>query len=383
MSLELRLHTGHPTYVPSWTAPRVSAPVALARAVQHLLAAREQGWADLTHTMAIAGLRPGGLASGSVFQRALALDTLAALAAEGVDLPQAMLRGELAALMVERDPESGGFKSFPRLLELPPDANDLAQVIQAALAVEPARATRWFAQPLALVERLAAGANGAIPTWLVDPVAADEPSLRYRAAIAAYWGSAPDTEIAANLAYACWRLDSKRHAQLVREAAEFVAARQALDGSWESGRHCGKAYGTWMATRLLAVVEGHEDALVGAADWLESEESGVGPLGQAGAQPLGVALAVLTARELEATGWGGARPLIARGLAFLCDTQEEDGGWPAAPFIRIDARRAARERDPEIAPVWHNYGSRALTTTLCARALGVAAGSAARRAGLA
>jgi hypothetical protein len=36
----------------------------------------------------------------------------------------------------------------------------------------------------------------------------------------------------------------------------------------------------------------------------------------------------------------------------------------------LDVQRAARERDPELAPAWQHYGSRALTTTLCARALG-------------
>lgn len=374
MSLELHLPQSRMPFLSSWVAPVTpSLSGVLGRAVQHLLAARDQGWADLTHTMALGDLRPGGLASGSVFQRALALETLAALAEYRGDIPDSVLRGELAALMVERDPESGGFKSFPRLRELPPDAQDLAQVIQVALAVEPERAECWFAQPLALVERLAEGAGGAIPTWLVDPLAEDEPAQRYRAAITTYWGSQRDTEVVANLAYACWRLDATRYASLVHEAARFVASRQSADGSWESGRHWGPAYGTWMATRLLVAVDGYEDALVSAADWLESARSGIGQQTSTEPQALGVALAVLTAGELQGTGWAGARPLIARGLAFLCRTQEQDGGWPAAPFIRIDVRRAARERDPKVAPAWHSYGSRALSTTICARALGVGA----------
>ena len=113
MSLEIPLPQSRALFhLSSWAGlatPSLSG--ALGRAVAHLLAARDQGWADLTHTMALGDMRPGGLASGSVFQRALALETLAALAAYRADIPDGVLRGELAALMLEK-------KGFRRALVL-------------------------------------------------------------------------------------------------------------------------------------------------------------------------------------------------------------------------------------------------------------------------
>jgi squalene-hopene/tetraprenyl-beta-curcumene cyclase len=340
---------------------------AVQRGLVALADAAESGYAELTHSMVFPreeGFRGSGRpVHGSVFQRATLCRALAS-ARSRYDIDEPGLRAQLDDLASQQDPGSGGWKYFPDLAELPPDADDLAQVLLAFVELRDPRAEEIFSRILDRVERLA-DPGGWLPTWLVDPAAPDPDSSLYRQAIARWWGEGPDPEVVANLAYALARLDPVRFGDLALRACDWLASVQRPDGLWESTWYWGRMYGTALALRLFAALRPRDVAVSRAAQgWIESqgEEGGFGPC-------LETAFGLQAGVELARAGLldRQARRLV-RAAAWICERQSQDGTWAAAPWIRMDLRRAENQRSGG-PPRFLSHGSGILSTVLCVQAL--------------
>jgi squalene-hopene/tetraprenyl-beta-curcumene cyclase len=342
---------------------------AIQRALINLSDARGDDFSELVHRMSFpreAGFMSGDLCLGDVFQRAVVCKTLA-MARSRYDVDEQSLQADLDYLISQQDPASGAWKYFPTLGELPPDADDLAQVLLAFLELGYSGAHTVFSRALVMIDQLIDPESGRAPTWLVLPEASDPESRLYRAAIERWWGDGSDPEVVGNLMFALWSLDQVRFMPWLTRACSWLASTQNEEGWWDSTWYWGRAYGTWMAVRALASVALHEPALKRASDyWIGSQAEG--DLHPGTQSPLEAAFSLEIGIELARIGLLPNLELLRRNAHSLCDCQAIDGSWDASPFIRMDIHRAATQRGL-VQPKYISYGSRGITTAYCIHAL--------------
>ncbi len=128
-------------------------------------------------------------------------------------------------------------------------------------------------------------------------------------------------------------------------AIEYLRRDQELDGSWFGRWGTNYIYGTWsVLCALNAAGLAHDDpAIRRAADWLlahQREDGGWGededsydaaPRGEYHTStPSQTSWALLGLMAAGETG-----PAVARGAAYLAQTQREDGEWDEAPYTAV------------------------------------------------
>lgn len=331
------------------------------RGLEHLVERWRHGFGEARHLMrfpAELGLGGPELQRGDVFQRAIIADVLCDARCAGIAV-DAIVDYE-AAYLLERRRSRAGWSYFPDLPELPPDADDLAQIMQVfARTGRGATIEAVCAEPLAILFDENAYADGSFETWIV-PAAGRRTAMEERQAICAreLWGTGPDPEVVANLLYALHLAGSPNHAERVERGAAYVARSQSDDGAWYGTWYAGPYYGTYAATRLLAAVHPAEDVLGRAAAFLRTTQRADGGWGDGESTALETALALL---GLRAVGEDGEA--VDRGFAYLEDRAAEDGGWAASPFIRMEIGRAAGGPTREA-----TYESRTMTTAYVVKA---------------
>ena len=380
LNIYLRPPGRHTEHMPNALRPRVlrnpgragRIATAIQRGIINLADARQDDFAEMQHRMIFpqeAGFKSAETDHvGAVFQRAILCRTLAT-ARICSDLDRRDIQGDIDFLLSQQDPHSGGWKYFPSLLELPPDSDDVAQVMLAFIEVGDPRTNGVFAPVLQLIEEIADPVAGHIPTWLVDASKADARSQYYRTCIERWWGDGADPEVVANLGYALYRHDPKRFETWLRHACIWLAAVQNDDGWWESTWYWGRTYGTWMATRMIAAICPGDPALDRTANWWMSSRSEVGSWGAEKTTVLETAFGLEIGVELaRADRKFPSIDSLLQSANWLCDHQALDGSWQAEKIIRMDVHRAASQRGFE-EPLYKSYGSRTLTTGLCVQAL--------------
>jgi squalene-hopene/tetraprenyl-beta-curcumene cyclase len=258
-----------------------------------------------------------------------------------------------AAKLTDR---AGGWSYFPDLPELPPDLDSLSAALllfqraspdNLALGEEPVR--------LALES---ARADGAIETWLISP--RDDPGLKraMRRGVAKFWGNRIDLDVCAHFYYALWSCDRKRHGDIVRRGACYLAAEQEASGSWEASWYHGRAYGVGLCLRLLRAVGTDDESARRAVEFLRREQrpDGGWAVWETDAQE--------TALTLWAMGESTPTPVLERAVASILDYQTREGHWKASPWIEMNAGRAHGRPGPSL-----TYSSATLTAAFCLRAL--------------
>jgi squalene-hopene/tetraprenyl-beta-curcumene cyclase len=302
---------------------------------------------------------------GDVFARAVIADALhGAQRPLGVSLEPLIARERDYLLERRRTGGIGGWSYFPDLAELPPDADDVAQVMRVL----------WNAGDRAAIERhcvpavdalLAYGrhADGGLETWIVpDPPHTREQELQAEWVRTA-WGAGPDPDVMANFLHALASFDVSRYSEAIVAGANYVASRQSPDGSWRSTWYHGPYYGTYQCIRLLAAIKPDHPAVArGVAFVLGARGAhgawGAGPHGD----PLSTALALLA---LHASRSAPPQGVVQAGLDVLL-TAESAAGWEAVPFIRMELGRAGG-----VVTAILSYGSRTITAAFVLQAASV------------
>ena len=174
--------------------------------------------------------------TGDVFQRALFLDTF--LDFEPVS--DGRLRDVITAeadylIAMRRKTGVGGWAYFPGLSELPPDADDLAQVMQVLLRA----GYRKEAAPLIEVPLhvlLAEGANddNGWESWIVPRNHPTEEQQLQTAWIHRAWGTGSDIEVVANLVFALTIYDQERFAAAIDRGIRFLLDSHENRYCWKS-----------------------------------------------------------------------------------------------------------------------------------------------------
>ncbi len=330
------------------------------RALGRLLEHAPDGFAEARHTLRFP--RAEGFdvdadeQTGDTFARALIADAL-------LDLRP--LRPALVAPLVEREAEhllamrdrtgARAWRYFPGLQELPPDADDLAQVMQVLLRAGRRNEVAYACEgPVQLV--LAAG----FETWIVPPHSADEDLERQRWWIANAWGTGVDTEVVANLLFALALYDRARYAGALAAGARLIAGREQEDGWWRSSWYHGPFYGTWTVVRALAALDPRSAALDRAAAFAAATQRASGGWGPApDGDALSTALALLTLGAVaRARGTLTLPAALPAAHAFLAARE------PAAdPLVRMELGRPSGRPWAVL-----SYGSETVTTAFVGRA---------------
>ena len=272
---------------------------------------------------------------GDIFSRAIILENLLHIQhVVDASLSQIIDYDITYILSRRRRDEVGGWAYFPDLMELPPDTDDLAQIMHVLLQLGRTDDVRRYCEPpLRVLLTHGVRDDGGIETWIVPrPPCTSEQRLQLEY-IHRYWGHRVDVEVVANLVYALALYDYPRFRDVVDRAATYLEEAQHPNGSWFSTWYHGPFYGTWVVMRALRLVRPDSPALKAGRQFLldaRKSDGGWG-LGDNVSDPLSTALALLALSLM-----GGKNIDVRPAVDFLLVQQKQDGGWAAVPFIKMD-----------------------------------------------
>jgi hypothetical protein len=226
-----------------------------------------------------------------------------------------------AETLVARQNDDGGWGYNEHV---PSDADSTACVLQF-LALT-GRGGSACARAHACLARHQCGNDGGVATYH-DPA-----PIRRFMGVGRWWRfdgwCSPQTEVTATAGSA---LAAAGRSAAAEAAWRYVRSRQREDGSWSSYWWTSPHYATQQAVKL-AVRFGDHGAVDRAAGWVLRTG------GQdASAFPTALSLSIL----LDAGASGEA---VERAIARLAESQENDGGWPSDPIMRIPM---PGDRDPD------------------------------------
>lgn len=326
-------------------------------ALSYLLAQHERGFIEARHYMRFP--RSMGfhvrkdVQMGEVFQRAIVADALCdARDLMEVDGLAEVIRGEADFLVDQRRTDGiGGWAYFPYLLDLAPDTDDLAQVVQVLLRSGMRGAVdAHAAQSIRVLFDDCMHPDGSVETWIIPSEDRSEvQTWQYDNAVSK-WGRGADPEVVANLVYALLQYDAPRFAEWASHVAGYLAAEQKTDGAWHSTWYQGRFYGTYVCLRALAAAGERPEAVARGMEFIRAGVRADGGWGFDGqdSDPLCTSLALLgLAAGREVAGRPDDAALAAGGIEFIADAVEEEQ-WPKVTFIVMRRVGAA-------------FGSRTLT----------------------
>ena len=304
---------------------------------------------------------------GDVFQRALVADVL--LDAEEIVSGQLrpILDQEVSYLLSRRDPGRCGWRYFPDLPELPPDADDLAQILQVLeRSGHRDEVGELCAGPLSILLEENRHPDGSFETWIIP--ASERTSEEDRQADFArrMWGTGPDPDVMANLLYALDLVDRDRYREEIRRGVEYLKEQQDRDGYWTSSWYHGPYYGTYVCLRLLARVSAQGSAIRSAADFVRRRQQRDGGWGEGErSNPLDTSFALLGLASLQTGGGTATEDLdrAGRALEYLHRCGGEEESWPRCELIRMELGRATGAVSHVL-----SYGSRTITTAFVLKA---------------
>ncbi len=372
--------------------------VFLSGTLRWLLGQWRLGLREAAHVMrfpSAAGFTGPQVQLGDVFARAIVAGALLDADPHTEGQLQPCIDREARYLAAARRAEPGLWSYFPGLPELPPDADDVAEVLRILLRhgavgvhVPAARALVPQAEIsacLGLAFGDCAHPDGSFETWLI-PRGQDGAAARQREYARRFWGEGPDVEVMANMLDVARQFDPVAYAGPVRRGIRYVLAAQDDAGSWPATWYHGRLYAAYACCRLLAGqagTAGHgtdggtqdpgvaelragRAALSRCAGFIEAQGSADGGWAAAAeldADPVSTALALLALAEIRRAGLPVPDALAERGLRQLTRWQSQDGGMPVAPFIQMHLGRTG-----ELEAQTLSYGSRTATAALAFRA---------------
>lgn len=333
-------------------------------AVDALLAEAATGFAHSAHHLRFPRGRQGATRRethpATLLVRAVTLDALLDAKVAGLVVPDAALCRETMELLLAKHPMvRGGWSYIDAVPELPPDADDLGQVIQELARVGGTELACACDEAV----RLTVGAHrasGGFSTWVLDPSMPGALDRQMSAYISVIGGTGVHPEVVANLLGGLQLYDPARYVNEIQREVAYLERKQDPGGWWDSVWYAGRFYGTYKAVAVLSRLSAGTDATLRAGAFLESSQREDGGWGEATSDPLACAHALLAYACV-----GGPIECFRRGAEFLLAAQHEDGTWPAVPWVQFPTLDGMQ-----------SYSSSAATTTFALRACLAAAATA-------
>jgi len=150
----------------------------------------------------------------------------------------------------------------------------------------------------------------------------------------------PHTEVTALAGRALAMVAPTNCSPAVDAAWRYVRSRQRDDGSWGSYWWTSPHYTSLQAVELARSL-GHHDVVSRAADWAMRSQADDGGWGAPGVATSAFTTALSLSILLSA---GGTRRPVERAISRLANLQDDDGGWPCHPIMRIPL---PRDLDPD------------------------------------
>ena len=353
-----RVHVAYPPAEGSWLSSAWES-------LDYVLEQWQRGFGELRHTMYFA--RSDGFdvkdeyQSGDVFQRALVLESLCE-ANPYVDGQLTKVVSCEADYLLSRAWCEGvrAWGYFPDLKEMPPDADTLAQMIQALLkAGHRDQLKQHCEKALDTLITDNHHPDGSFETWIVPAVPTNDEQARQQYYVRHLWGEGPDCDVIANLLLALHHYDAQRFQRVILSGLDYLESQQQCDGSWTSTWYKGPYYGTYVCMRLLRHLKPESHAVARGSSFLRETQRKDGGWGES--DPLSTALALLALLS-DADSQNDIYAL--RGLHTLADMQLDMAAWTRHPFFRMDVRRAQGEAGTRLL----YWGSRTITATFAFRA---------------
>jgi squalene-hopene/tetraprenyl-beta-curcumene cyclase len=306
--------------------------------------------------------------SGDIFQRAIIADVLCDADLEVSGQLQPIIQYEADYLLKNQATDGiKGWRYFPELMDLPPDTDDLAQVMQVLWrAGRQADITDACEPVLQLLLRENAHADGSLETWIVPTTRRTPQQERHAELVAKLWGSGGDPEVVANLVYALFLYDFQRFSDVIARANQYIEAHQSSEGYWKTRWYLEPYYGIYACLRALCATNAESLSIKRAAEFLRRAQNADGGWGkEAQSDPLSTALALLALSFIpSAQGLpyqqehqqhqqdvqneivsAGATMVSAQSesdlarathaLAYLQNCQQADNSWASCQFIYV------------------------------------------------
>lgn len=330
---------------------------------------RDTNYAELTHHMTFPkkfGFKgPKEQHEGFVFQIAVVCDALINACKSGFAIDNDGLTNDIHKLVDAKCEDiPGGWKYFPSLYELPPDADDLGQILQVLVLSSCDHVSELCDPAIKLLLEHCSNQDGSLETWIIDKNDDSPYNIAMLNAINNSWGKSHDVEVMANILYALFLYNFTNFQNTIERGVEFIIDMQDSEGFWESTWYCGQFYATYVCTRLIAAINPNHNALKKVADFMVNSKKNQNRYESS----LDIALKLLTISELINCGIKIEQSLIKDTSKILLNKQLTGGCWEASPFIQMDTNRALSWiglAQPNII----TYGSSTLSTAFCLKAL--------------
>jgi len=314
--------------------------------VNHLIKEHYDGYVNTKHVMPFSPevfQVTEEFQKGDIFQRALILDTFIDANTILDNLLENIITSEATYLIDSRRKEGvGGWAYFPKLRELPPDADDLAQVMQVLCRSGYKKETAsLFEEPLKVLFRDQANIDNGWESWIIPKENQSLEEQLQTIWVNKAWGKGSDIDVVGNVLYALSIYDKDRFSKEIKKGLSFLYNSHE-QYSWKSTWYYGKNYGTYVSIRAICANNGEKQTIRKAVEFLINSRKADGgwALENEISSPLQTALALLGIDIANKYLGISIDPnWLEKSRVFLQEKYNEISGWESSPFIRMPMGR--------------------------------------------
>ncbi|WP_298317070.1 prenyltransferase/squalene oxidase repeat-containing protein [uncultured Aquimarina sp.] len=314
--------------------------------VNHLIKEHYDGYVNTKHVMPFSPevfQVTEEFQEGDIFQRALILDTFIDANTILDNLLENIITSEATYLIDSRRKEGvGGWAYFPKLRELPPDADDLAQVMQVLCRSGYKKETvSLFEEPLKVLFRDQANIDNGWESWIIPKENQSLEEQLQTIWVNRAWGKGSDIDVVGNVLYALSIYDKDRFSKEIKKGLFFLYNSHE-QYSWKSTWYYGKNYGTYVSIRAICANDGDKQTIRKAVEFLINSRKADGgwALENEISSPLQTALALLGIDIANKYLGISIDPnWLEKSRVFLQEKYNEISGWESSPFIRMPMGR--------------------------------------------
>lgn len=346
---------------------------AISRCIDYLEDQQRTGYYEATHQLQFPNIHSRyndyNFHEGVIFQRAIICDAL--LDAQDTDfkINSKGLVQDIQLLINSKCTDvAGGWRYFPTLQYLPPDADDLGQIVQVLVRTQVDNISELVDEAIELIFTQGKYSNGSFETWIIDLNDQSDVNRLILKAIENMWGKGPDVEVMANLLYALNIYNHKKYHSEIKEGCEFIISSQVSPGYWNSTWYIDKFYATFVCSRLISIIFPSSSILSNAYAFIAGSQKQDGAWGDKEGDPLQTSFALLSLMAIMLSGRTVNRAVIDKGIEYIVSSQTEQGSWRGTPFIQMNTNRVDTQRGKGY-PKTITYKSDTITSAFCLKAL--------------